>query len=124
MANALRHSNARAQKLAFFDELTGLHNNAAYLEHIRHFNEPIDAQDTVAIALNLEGFKRVNDIHGYHTGNRLLKAVAQRIEDSVRIFSSRHGITESSFVTARGAADQFMVFACLPSNSSQHLLWH
>lgn len=121
MANALRHSNARAQKLAFFDELTGLHNNAAYLEHIRQFTDPIDTQDTIAITLDIEGFKRINDIHGYHTGNKLLRAVAQRIEDSIYMFAARHGIAESNFVTARGAADKFMIFACLPANSSQHL---
>ena len=66
-----KHALARQ---ANHDFLTGLPNRAAFL------NELGDIGGNVAIiAIDLDGFKPVNDRHGHHAGDDLLRQVASRL---------------------------------------------
>jgi diguanylate cyclase (GGDEF)-like protein len=70
-----------AQKLAYQDALTGLANRRAlseYLEAVFDRQEP--GTQLYLFLLDLDAFKAVNDAYGHGAGDRLLKAVARRLE--------------------------------------------
>jgi diguanylate cyclase (GGDEF)-like protein len=77
---------ARLEHQAQTDSLTGLYNH-------RHFHERLRAEltrisrtrDTVAVLmLDLDEFKRVNDVYGHGEGDRVLVAVARLLTSVVR----------------------------------------
>ncbi|TAN49135.1 MAG: EAL domain-containing protein [Methylococcaceae bacterium] len=81
-----KHSESVIRHLAFYDPLTDLPNRALFRDRL---------VQTVALAqrnehafalmyLDLDRFKNVNDTLGHPVGDRLLKAVAERIRRSLR----------------------------------------
>ena len=91
----------RIQELTITDDLTGLFNSRHLfsvteieLERSRRFNLPFSL-----IFIDLDHFKRVNDVHGHLAGSRLLAEIAKTIKQSVR------GI-DSAF---RYGGDEFIV---------------
>jgi diguanylate cyclase (GGDEF)-like protein len=69
-----------AQRNANTDPATGLANRR---ELMRSLDEMIDEKTPgVLLVLDLDHFKRVNDLHGHAAGDRLLCAVAQALEKS------------------------------------------
>ena len=93
------HMIAVAQHRAQHDPLTGLANRALFLEMAAHNVEM--AKRTGAplslLFIDLDGFKRVNDIHGHDAGDRLLCGVADRLKAAGR----------GSDVPARMGGDEF-----------------
>jgi diguanylate cyclase (GGDEF)-like protein len=90
MLAALAYDNARRRELlseqARTDELTGLFNR-------RHFHERLAAELARAqrdeapvglVLLDVDDFKRVNDVHGHPVGDQVLSAFAGVLETSVR----------------------------------------
>jgi diguanylate cyclase (GGDEF)-like protein len=72
---------AEFERLAYLDRLTGLPNRR-YLE--RQLSERGTKRGREAVlAIDLDGFKPVNDTHGHAVGDRVLAAVARRINDAV-----------------------------------------
>ena len=76
----------RIQELTITDDCTGLFNSRhlfsvteTELERSRRFNLPFSL-----IFIDLDHFKRVNDLHGHLTGSRLLAEIARTIKHSVR----------------------------------------
>jgi diguanylate cyclase (GGDEF)-like protein len=77
---------ARIQELTITDDCTGLFNSRhlfsvteSELERSRRFNLPFSL-----IFIDLDHFKRVNDLHGHLTGSRLLAEIAKTIRHTVR----------------------------------------
>jgi diguanylate cyclase (GGDEF)-like protein len=68
---------------ATHDPLTGLLNRAGFQEAIAH-HAGMDKLRLGVLALDLDGFKAVNDLHGHHVGDALLEAVAGRLSKRVR----------------------------------------
>ena len=70
------------RRLAYWDRLTGLPNReqfrSAVVEAITH--SAANAEPLAVITLDLDRFKHVNDVLGYAFGDRLLQAVAQRLQ--------------------------------------------
>ncbi|WP_432536946.1 diguanylate cyclase domain-containing protein [Kineococcus arenarius] len=67
---------------AFHDQLTGLPNRAALLGCLGDALDPVTGDGRVALLLiDLDGFKRVNDTLGHHTGDVLLQQVAGRLRE-------------------------------------------
>ncbi|EIV94679.1 diguanylate cyclase domain-containing protein [Frankia sp. QA3] len=82
------------------DGLTGLPNRRALLQHLRQALEQADRDERVGVLfIDLDGFKAVNDSYGHRTGDRLLRAVAQRLRCAVR----------RTDVVARLSGDEFAV---------------
>ncbi|MCW3003693.1 MAG: diguanylate cyclase [Conexibacter sp.] len=90
MLAALAYDNARRRELlseqARTDELTGLFNR-------RHFHERLAAELARAqrdqapvglVLLDVDDFKRVNDVHGHTVGDQVLMAFGAVLQDHVR----------------------------------------
>ena len=78
----LKGSNARIHELAYQDSLTGLANRRQFLEslesgidHARMNNESL-----AVFYLDLDEFKKVNDLLGHYAGDELLLIIAQRLK--------------------------------------------
>jgi diguanylate cyclase (GGDEF)-like protein/PAS domain S-box-containing protein len=114
-----RQTEARIAHMALHDSLTGLPNRA-------HLNTHLDAelarvaaadQKLVVVAIDLNGFRAVNDRHGHSVGDRMLRAVAARLSDALRDgeFIARFGADEFAAVMPYGdeaALDDFLTRLC------------
>jgi len=71
---------------AFHDSLTGLANRQLFGDRLAHAlqRRPGLASPLVVLFCNLDDFKNVNDGLGYSSGDKILKAIAQRIKTTVR----------------------------------------
>jgi diguanylate cyclase (GGDEF)-like protein len=98
LAGRLRH-------LAYHDSLTGLANRALFLERLAEAlaaRKPGEAPTVIMI--DLDDFKPVNDRHGHHAGDALLRAVAVRLRECVR----------DADTVARLGGDEFAILLATP----------
>ncbi len=67
--------------LAYYDALTGLPNNALFLDRCNQLLRAAESegQSVALILLDLERFRQINETLGRHAGDALLKHVAQRL---------------------------------------------
>ncbi len=87
----LRVSLDRSLEMAVTDPLTGL-NNRRFLDHqlnihmARHLRaEPgTPASSLSLLMLDIDFFKRVNDVHGHDAGDEVIREFARRLSQSVR----------------------------------------
>ncbi|MGL5295751.1 MAG: putative bifunctional diguanylate cyclase/phosphodiesterase [Culicoidibacterales bacterium] len=89
------------KKLAYEDSLTNLANRSGMYQHLqKYYREPIDG---VAIFIDLDNFKQLNDSYGHSIGNKLLQAVALRIRESFpEAFIARDGGDEFTILFSLG----------------------
>jgi len=110
---AIAYDNARlfaqVQRLATTDSLTGIHNR-------RHFTElagqqVVDAirndRPLVALMIDIDNFKRVNDDHGHATGDEVIRMVALAMQSQIRAADvlGRYGGEEFAVVLSEVPAD-------------------
>lgn len=81
------------------DALTGLPNRLAFSSAFKPAVESADRRAFAVIALDLDGFKPVNDCFGHPVGDALLRAVAGRL----RLCA------DAGALVARVGGDEFMV---------------
>ena len=99
------HIHARLEHQAETDALTGLYNHRAFHDRLRHaLVQASAAHDTVAVVmLDLDDFKKVNDVYGHGIGDQLLHQVADVLRATCR----------TSDVVCRVGGEEFAVI--LPS---------
>ena len=99
------HIRARLEHQAETDALTGLYNHRAFHDRLRQALVTASAaHDTVAVVmLDLDDFKKVNDVYGHGVGDQLLNQVADVLRTTVR----------TSDVVCRVGGEEFAVI--LPS---------
>ncbi len=99
------HIRARLEHQAETDALTGLYNHRAFHDRLRQeLLRASAAHETVALVmLDLDDFKKVNDVYGHGIGDQLLYQVADVLRASVR----------ASDVVCRVGGEEFAVI--LPS---------
>ncbi len=92
---------ARVERAAFHDALTGLPNRVLLADRLRQAIAAAARQELVVgvVYLDLDGFKAVNDTHGHDAGDEVLQAVARRLRDGIR----------ASDTAARLGGDEFVV---------------
>ncbi|MEP7223646.1 MAG: diguanylate cyclase [Actinomycetota bacterium] len=80
------HIRARLEHQAETDALTGLYNHRAFHDRLRHALMRASAEhDTVALVmLDLDDFKKVNDVYGHGIGDQFLSQVADVLRATVR----------------------------------------
>lgn len=76
------HNDRRIRNDAHRDDLTGLPNRLALHQHLRQLATTRD--DVAMLFVDIDGFKLVNDEHGHQVGDRVLTAIAGRLERAVR----------------------------------------
>jgi len=93
----------RAHEMAHTDALTGLANRRQFEEALKEaLASPPGSQGAHALlTLDLNGFKKINDVYGHPTGDDVLVAVAQRLSGAVR----------GGDVLARLGGDEFAIIA-------------
>ena len=103
---------ARAQQLTITDDVTGLYNSRhLYAELERELeNSRRDSKPLSLVFLDLDRFKRVNDVHGHLIGSELLGQVGKRILSLCR----------SSDLCFRYGGDEFVIL--MPETSREAAL--
>jgi diguanylate cyclase (GGDEF)-like protein/PAS domain S-box-containing protein len=95
----------RAEKkiahLAHYDYLTDLPNRALFLDVLNHSISLAkrNKHKAAVLFLDLDGFKKINDVHGHDAGDLLLKEVARRLKETIR----------ESDAVARVGGDEFII---------------
>ena len=89
-AAALALDNAeireRLEHQARTDSLTGLFNHSVFHERLLHALQEASRNHAplAVLMLDIDDFKRVNDIHGHSVGDELLRMLAESLRSSVR----------------------------------------
>lgn len=100
VSGSLKSREAQIGHLARHDTLTALANRAQFQESLEiAFSEPSGQSMFALHLIDLDGFKGVNDTYGHPTGDKLLKAVAQRLRSILR----------NTDLVARLGGDEFAV---------------
>lgn len=82
----LRRAMHQVRDLALTDALTGIANRPAFrdaldraIARLRRHGDPF-----ALLYLDLDGFKRINDVHGHAAGDEVLRQVAQTLASGLR----------------------------------------
>ncbi len=80
-----RQAEVRAQHMAMTDPLTNLFNRRAIKEKTTELSARSSrrGKSIAFLMVDLDGFKKINDLYGHDAGDQLLREVADRMRDSV-----------------------------------------
>ncbi len=99
----------RLQFLGTHDDLTGLYNSRALMEHLTERLRAPTSEQVGALFIDLDRLKSVNDLFGHTAGDRLIVQVAQRLHDT---------FSESAFL-ARMGGDEFVLVPNAAANDTE-----
>lgn len=109
LMDKLERENIAFSQQALLDPLTGIPNRRALMQEL---SRALAGAQRTGIPLfvafiDLDGFKRINDVYGHDAGDRFLIQFAQKLKEGLRDadFISRHG------------GDEFVAFG--PANASR-----
>ena len=105
----LEETKDQLQYMAMHDPLTGLSNRAALLETIRCGIEHSKRHEhsLAVVFLDLDDFKKVNDLYGHSVGDKLLESLSRKFES----------ILEKGDSVSRFGGDEFIF--CFPNITNQ-----
>lgn len=106
----LRASIDRTTQVAEHDRLTGLLNRGGFLRRLEgEANRAVRSGCPLAVAfIDCDNFKQVNDEHGHHAGDAVLKLTADTIATNIRNYDA----------AARFGGDEFCVMWPIPNVNS------
>jgi diguanylate cyclase (GGDEF)-like protein len=99
----------RLRYLADHDDLTGLHNRRALLDHLEERLKAGQPGPVSALYLDLDRLKTVNDYLGHNVGDWFIRVIAERLQ---------RGVDDAS-VIARLGGDEFVVIPSSPISADQ-----
>lgn len=81
-----KQTEEHIHRLAYFDALTGLPNRRLFEARLASAIEGsrISGNRFAVLMIDIDRFKQLNDSHGHDAGDELLKALGQRLQESVR----------------------------------------
>jgi diguanylate cyclase (GGDEF)-like protein/PAS domain S-box-containing protein len=99
------------KKMAYHDMLTGLPNRMLFADHLNlALSQASRSGHMVAVLyLDLDNFKTINDSLGHSTGDKLLKAAANRLQSCLR----------ESDTVARLGGDEFVILLPVITHADQ-----
>lgn len=97
-----REAEDRVNRLARYDQLTGLPSRDTFMELLQSDIEEARTENTVLslTCCGIDDFKSINEQCGFRTGDLILQTVADRLT---------HNLTGTRFTFARLGSDQFVV---------------
>ena len=115
LSQHMRSSMKRIRQLAFVDTLTQLPNKTGFIEQARRTLAESE-MPAAALLIDLDRFKRLNDIYGPREGDKLLHAAAQRIQAAARRIADQFRHPEARPpLLARFSGDEYALLLCGPS---------
>lgn len=99
--------NERLVRLAERDELTGLFNRRGFFHRAPFWAAAQNDADMVALFIDLDNFKTINDTHGHAEGDRALVEAATLIASVFR----------SEDIVCRLGGDEFVVLTCITDST-------
>jgi diguanylate cyclase (GGDEF)-like protein len=81
-----REAEEQLRRQAMYDHLTGLANRAHFADRLEHAVASRNrlGRQTALLFVDLNGFKSVNDRFGHHTGDTVLRALADHLTTVIR----------------------------------------
>jgi two-component system cell cycle response regulator len=109
----LRDDLGQALEMALTDPLTGLYNQRYLRRHLRGLLDASPDREVAVLMLDVDHFKQVNDAYGHPTGDRALRAIADTLRGSTRVFDSlaRYGGEEFVVVMPGSSPDEAVAAA-------------
>ncbi len=111
--SSLKLAQAQITKMAYYDSLTNLPNRHLFQDRLKlAIAHAQRHQHLLALLfLDLDNFKRINDTLGHQAGDLLLKEVALRLTDSIRLTDTiaHQGPEDSGVTVARQGGDEFTI---------------
>ncbi|HOW58808.1 MAG TPA: diguanylate cyclase [Candidatus Omnitrophota bacterium] len=83
----LRETNLRLEKMAALDPLTELYNRSGLQQALNREIQLMirEGWDMMALVIDIDNFKKINDSLGHPVGDILLKETSKQIRDAVRL---------------------------------------
>lgn len=108
----LKKNNEEIQVLASNDHLTGIANRRAFSSHLQGYLD--SGTEGAVLLVDIDNFKIINDTMGHGFGDKVLIAVAQKLES----------IADEKLFVARFGGDEFIVCVTQSKDDSdvQHLI--
>ncbi|MGM0899426.1 MAG: diguanylate cyclase domain-containing protein [Bacillota bacterium] len=95
------------ERFAYRDSLTDLYNR----HFLTRFFEGYSKEGGAVFFLDLDGFKKVNDVHGHDTGDLVLKEVASKLQQFTK--------QQTDAIAIRLGGDEFLVHFTTPLSKEQ-----
>jgi diguanylate cyclase (GGDEF)-like protein len=92
-------AQSRMQQLALVDSLTGLANRTQLRDKLQLRLDTAAGRPSALLCMNMDHFKRINDMFGHAAGDLVLRETARRLRKLVR----------ASDVVARAGGDEFAI---------------
>jgi len=104
-----KRAEEKLRNEAYHDKLTGLPNRAAFKNRLERAVKQLQNDASVRLAvlfLDFDKFKEINDTLGHDTGDEVLRQIATRLKEELRLNSDDPPV---HFFCARLGGDEFVV---------------
>ncbi|MBA5636080.1 EAL domain-containing protein [Duganella sp. LX20W] len=106
-----KRTEEQIRRLAYCDSLTGIPNRQAFLETLERelARSRHGGKKFAVLFMDLDSFKRINDTLGHNVGDHLLKAVSERLRETIRPSDLVSRAEQQGNNLARLGGDEFTI---------------